>query len=147
MKPAIICDLDGTLCDTTWRQHLVTQKPKKWKEFFAGIPNDPPHKHIMDLVKLYYNNGYEILFITGRDESFRKITEEWLEKHVYYISYKLFMRDIDDKRHDYEIKLEIYNTDVKPHYEVSFALEDRTQVVEMYRSIGVPCLQVARGDF
>ena len=33
------------------------------------------------------------------------------------------------------------------NYNVKFVLDDRNRVVEMWRSLGLTCLQVADGDF
>src|SRR6185369_1763321 len=39
-QPAIICDLDGTLCDVKHRQHFVKEGNKNWPAFFNGIKDD-----------------------------------------------------------------------------------------------------------
>ena len=36
---------------------------------------------------------------------------------------------------------------IKDKYQVDYVLDDRNQVVEMWRSLGLTCLQVADGDF
>ena len=46
----IICDLDGTLCNTDNRKHFMEQKPKDWKSFYAGIPNDPINRWCYELI-------------------------------------------------------------------------------------------------
>jgi hypothetical protein len=41
----------------------------------------------------------------------------------------------------------LYEAHIEPHYDVQFVLEDLNQAVEMWRSLGLVCLQVAPGDF
>jgi hypothetical protein len=85
--------------------------------------------------------------VTGRYDTYRKQTEEWLKK--YAINYeKLIMRKAGDKRKDSIIKKELYEKNIKDHYDVVFVLEDRDQVVKMWREeLGLTCLQVAYGNF
>ena len=59
----------------------------------------------------------------------------------------LFMRPADVYNRDDEIKYQIYHDFIKDEYEVLFVLDDRNQVVDMWRNIGLPCFQVAPGDF
>jgi len=57
------------------------------------------------------------------------------------------MRKDNDFRPDEEIKKEIYNNFIKDDYNIFFVLDDRTKVVNMWRSLGLTCLQVADGNF
>ena len=90
--------------------------------------------------------GLSVVFLTARSEEYRQATEGWLDNHRIMYT-RLFMRAEGDFRHDDIVKLEIYQRDIEPHFNVLFAMEDRTRVVKMWRSIGVPCFQVAEGDF
>ena len=76
----------------------------------------------------------------------KKVTEDWLKKNG--IEYdKLLMRVTDDVRKDSIIKKEIYENNIKGKYNVSLVLDDRNQVVEMWRDLGLTCFQVADGNF
>ena len=58
------------------------------------------------------------------------------------------MRQEGDYRPDYEVKLEIYENYIVPlGYHIDFALDDRNQIVDMWRSIGIKTLQVEPGNF
>ena len=79
-------------------------------------------------------------------DTYRPQTEAWLKEHkIEYIA--LHMRQADDNRKDSIVKSEIYETFINGYYNVSFVLDDRNQVVEMWREKGLTCLQVAEGDF
>lgn len=80
-------------------------------------------------------------------KKYRRVTEAWLN-HNGITRYKnLYMRKNGDKRKDYVVKKELYETHIKETYEVLFVLEDRDQVVKMWRDLGLTCLQVAYGNF
>ena len=145
----IVCDLDGTLCDIDHRTHWV-QVPsgvrKNWDAFFSEVPNDTPNQAVLDL--LYRMSDYsKVIFCSGRPERCRADTVEWLEKH-YFIEghYKLYMRKDGDFRRDDIVKEEILNEHIDKE-RVQFVLDDRNQVVDMWRRNGLTCFQVAEGNF
>jgi hypothetical protein len=135
--PAIISDLDGTLIKMCHRDIHDAKKAY----------GDMPIPHIKEMLEMYHNN-YTIIFVTGRNEQYRDVTEKWIANNMIYgFSYILYMRPFGDKREDTEIKTEIYNQNIKDNYDVKFVLEDRDRCVCEWRRIGVPCLQVADGNF
>tara|TARA_R110002020_G_scaffold227539_13_gene438195 strand:+ start:10087 stop:10632 length:546 start_codon:yes stop_codon:yes gene_type:complete len=60
---------------------------------------------------------------------------------------ELYMREEGDNRKDSIVKREMYEEYIKPHYNVKLVLDDRNQVVDMWRELGLPCWQVAAGNF
>ena len=99
-----------------------------------------------ELIKSMRSENFEIYFVTGRDDNFRKHTEKWLEDHQ--VNYdKLFMRKAEDHRSDEIIKKEIYQKEIAPFSKVLFVVDDRLSVVKMWREIGMVCLQCDWGDF
>jgi hypothetical protein len=135
----IICDIDGTVCKR------IDRSPYHYDAAIHDVPNEP----IIDILKLYYKDGFhEIVFVSGRPESARKVTREWLDIHFSSdkYSYLLYMRQDGDYRADAIIKREIYINQIesKP---VLFVLDDRNQTVRMWRELGLTCLQVAEGNF
>ena len=57
------------------------------------------------------------------------------------------MRKDYDNRQDAVIKEEIYKLHIQPKFNVLFCVDDRKQVVDMWRRIGLICLQCAEGEF
>ena len=146
MKKAIIVDLDGTLCDVQHRVHLVENEPVDWKKFHSSLVHDTMNDWCFQLIKAMSSLGVEIILLTGRGEEYRQETETWLRKQS--VKYKtLYMRRVKDERTDAIIKKEVYVEHVKNTYETLFVVEDRKSVVEMWREIGVTCLQCDWGDF
>ncbi|MEB3173721.1 MAG: polynucleotide kinase, partial [Cyanobacteriota bacterium] len=128
---AIICDLDGTLCLLKGRN-----------------PYDASHCDEDDLNPVVASLlvGRRVLLVSGREEKYREPTLRFLAKHQ--IKYEhLWMRATGDLRKDAVIKREIFERRIRNQYNIEFVLDDRNQVVELWRSLGLVCLQVAEGDF
>lgn len=146
-KLAIIVDLDGTLCNTVHRQHHMNGPKKDWKAFYGAIAEDDPNEWCRTIVEMHAERGYEILFVSGRPGQYREVTETWLKRVMPMVQYTLLMRPEGDFRKDCDVKLEIYQQHIEPYYNIAFALDDRQQVVDMWRAQGITCLQCAKGDF
>jgi len=155
MKDTIICDLDGTLANCEHRVHHVRNKPKNWDAFYAGVREDEvnhPVLNILDKFLCYEGLRYNIIFCSGRPERCREDTVWWLREvaHIWYSEHspdvQLFMRKDGDYRADNIVKQEILDTQIDKD-RVLFVLDDRQQVVDMWRRNGLTCLQVSEGNF
>ena len=149
-KPkAIIVDIDGTLANIQHRVHFIEGPGKKdWDGFNSVLHLDEPKKEIMEIVRAmkFYDENLAILLVTGRFNTHRLETVEWLLKHQ--VDWQgLYMRCDGDYRSDAIIKRIIYRDIIEPHYNVVAVFEDRDKVVKMWRELGLTCLQVAEGDF
>lgn len=143
---AVIFDIDGTISDSAHRGKYAREK--NWAEFFRLMPTDEPKHDIVELLLMYYNDDYKILLVTGRGEEHREATLEWLGRHgISNYVHELYMRPLKDFRPDHEIKKEIYINRLEPEYKVRAVFEDRSSVVQMWRSLGLTCLQVDEGNF
>lgn len=142
-KKVILVDLDGTLCNIEHRRPLLERK--NWKEFFRLMPFDKPNEWCVTLCNALTSTGTEIIFVTGRHEEYRQITENWLSQ--YGFKQQLFMRPEGDYRQDAIVKTEIYNSKIEPYFEVLFCVDDRQQVVDAWRALGLVCLQCAIGNY
>jgi predicted kinase len=168
-KPKVIlCDIDGTLAHMTEKGRLRfgKQAPYAW----AYVGEDELDEAVRDVLVRYhdtivvYHDGIvdrprgglpsgwghpdqvKVILFSGRDSVCRPETEQWLEDNgVPY--HELYMRPEKDSRKDNIIKLELFNEHIRDNYDVLFVLDDRNQVVEMWRELGVQCFQVAAGDF
>jgi hypothetical protein len=89
--------------------------------------------------------GEKIIIVTGRDESARELTIDWLNFYKIPFDY-MFMRPENDYRKDSLVKSEIYNNELNK-YNILFVYDDRNQVVDMWRELGVKTFQVEPGRF
>ncbi len=137
---AIICDLDGTIAIHNGRSPFDYMK----------CETDSVNQPVADIVKMFAASAYTILYVSGRESICREQTINWLRiKGLPLVGeqHKLFMRKERDNRKDNIVKLEIFDGYIRNHYNVSFVLDDRDQVVKMWRGLGLTCLQVAEGAF
>jgi len=135
----IICDIDGTLAK------MVSRGPFEWDKVDQDEVNEPV-RHIIERYTMF-DSAYKIIMLSGRDGSSRELTEKWLEENgILY--HHLYMRTAGDCRKDSIVKRELYDKYIAKTYNVLFVLDDRNQVVDMWRNeLGLTCLQVAEGDF
>lgn len=136
-KPlAIICDLDGTAAIIDHRDPYDT----------SLCESDIPDAVVCNVLSTYHAMGYKVLIVTGRSDKYKDLCLRWLSTNN--IPYdQIYMREDGDMQKDSKLKLGIYRTMIEPNYSIEFVLDDRNQVVDMWRSIGVKCFQVAFGDF
>jgi phosphoglycolate phosphatase-like HAD superfamily hydrolase len=140
----VIFDIDGTLADISQRVHHVRRKPKNWKAFNEGMAMDKAIRSMVRLCNILYASGLYIVLCSGRNEKNRPETIEWLSRQgVNY--HELLLRKDEDFRSDAIVKREILATLDKSR--IIFVVEDRSRVVEMWRSEGLVCLQCAPGEF
>ena len=153
-KPkCILVDIDGTMALMNGRG------PFDWHRVGEDLPNGP----VVDLVHIIADHlppdgerwgvppeQIEVIFMSGRDEVCREETEIWLDR-LGFFSHKLFMRpslpDGVQQPADSVVKLALFDEHIRHNYDVQFVLDDRQQVVDMWRRLGLTCLQVAPGDF
>jgi hypothetical protein len=57
------------------------------------------------------------------------------------------MREDGDMTKDSTVKKNIYQNNISIRYSVELVLDDRQQVVNTWREMGLTCYQVAFGDF
>lgn len=147
MKPVVVFDIDGTLADISERRlHLEGSSPD-WSRFNGGMSTDVPNFPVVELYKALWDSGrFKLVLTSGRNERFRKFTENWLFWNEVRFD-AIYMRADNDGRPDHEIKREFLDRIRQDYGEVLFAVDDRQQVVDMWRRNGVTCLQCADGNF
>jgi phosphoglycolate phosphatase-like HAD superfamily hydrolase len=147
----VIFDVDGTLLDIEHRVPLIrpTNHTKKdWAAFREAAINDKPNSEIIRIAAALRLAGNRIIISTGRMEKEREVTKRSLEVaglNLYDIP--MYMRTNDDCRLDAVVKREMLVKMRVDGYNPVLAFDDRQQVVDMWRSQGIRCCQVAKGDF
>lgn len=143
---AIVCDLDGTLCDIDHRLHHVKNDKKDWKSFFEGIPYDQPNQWCAAILK-NMSDSYPIVYASGRSNDYRDLTEGWLSKASVPMGNHLFMRPRNDSRSDSIVKEIILDFEILTRYRPLFFIDDRPSVCRMWRRRGFTVLQCNDVEF
>jgi hypothetical protein len=136
---AIILDLDNCISDDAWRIRYIN-----WSE-----ENPLRRYHDYHLLagfdrvgnqELFINTPHNIIVLTARPLMYRAITEEWLRR-ARIVPAVLMMRDNDDHQHSRDLKrqqlkfvMERYSV---PAEAIACAYDDRPDVIDMYRELGV----------
>jgi FMN phosphatase YigB (HAD superfamily) len=166
----IIFDLDGTLADCEHRRHFVDAskipilmigeeynpedlwKPD-WQSFYEACDQDKPIEPVCDMYAHYFCNGNVVEIWSGRCESTREKTIEWIFDNILtWIDTEdqeersedivLRMRPIGDNTPDDELKERWLNEvyELKKHLRVpliDFVFDDRPKVIRMWRRRGI----------
>jgi hypothetical protein len=147
----IIVDIDGTVADLKHRRHFVASAPKNWKAFFAAVTDDEPITPVINVIKSCILAGAKVVFVTGRPDSIRDETVEWLRDVAGFEGQFAFnavlMRATGDFRPDDIVKEELLDQLLEEGFEPVMVFDDRKSVVGMWRRRGLICAQVAEGDF
>jgi predicted secreted acid phosphatase len=141
-KKSIVLDIDGTLADTP---HVSSDQYHQidWEAWNEKNVSSPAFSWAVEMAEIYYQAGYEILFITARDDSVRtrNATLAWISSHLPFVEeVKLYMRTRGDFKDDYIVKSEIYMDHIRPHYDVRLFVDDKASNCRAFRAFGIPAL-------
>lgn len=143
----VVFDIDGTLANNDHRRSFVESSPKDWKTYNKKMNKDTLFKDIANLLgTLSMSNN--IVLCTGREEVFRTVTEDWLDKYnLYQDCDALYMRKEKDYRPDSIVKVEMLKQVEAEWSRPWLWFDDRKQVVDAIRAQGIRVLQVQEGNF
>ena len=153
-----ICDVDGTLMNVEKRA-IYAQRTKRdidkrmnWDNFLDPkimLEYDTPNKDVVGIIKALYHSDYEdnnIIITSARNERHRDVTMKQLE--LAGLEYDaMYLRDDGDMRPDDIVKEELLGKIRADGYNPTIAFDDRNQVVNKWRELGINCYQVRSGDF
>lgn len=138
-KPrAIIVDVDGTIA----HRDPNGRGPFEWDR----VDEDTAIPNVITVVRNEYAQGTDVLIVSGRDGSCYDKTRHWLINNRVPFN-RLLMRPQNDMRRDSIVKRELFDKYIRHQYNVQYVLDDRQQVVDMWRALGLTCLQVDYGEF
>jgi hypothetical protein len=95
-RPVAVFDVDGVVADVRHRLHHLARRPSNWPAFFAGAGDDPPLHEGVELARRYAAD-HRLVWLTGRPESLRRVTQAWLDRHGLPKG-RLVMRPSGDRR-------------------------------------------------
>ncbi len=144
-KNTYVFDMDGTLALVDHRRKLLQGKNPDWHSFNKASLFDPPNEPVSQVLRALFSAGYQIWIVSGRSDVAEFETRGWLTKHNIPFHH-LLMRSASDNRADDVLKKE-WALKYKFAESVLAVFDDRNSVVQMWRDLGIPCFQVAEGDF
>jgi len=139
----VIIDIDNTL-SLAGERFKLAQKPNGKIDWdiahnISLVNKDKPNLPMIDLVKRYKKEGYKVVILTGRPESIRNVTEEWLKK--YEIEYDILYMRLEKEHY---IKAPIFKKQICKLYlnDIFCAYDDDEEVIQMWNSLGIPAFKV-----
>ena len=149
MTEAVIFDMDGTLADVRPMRHYVSDPLRKDFDRFhkaSCLFAEPivPVKHAAS--KAFYKQKRAVLIVTARKRMWGDLTKQWLDK--WGVKYtRIYMRDNDDQRRDYEVKRDILARIRSQGYQVVWAWDDNPNVVQLWLEEGIPVTWVPGWEY
>ena len=155
-RNTIIFDLDGTLALIEKRRIKAGKsadgketKKMDWDVFHdpSNIHLDEPNIPVIKMAQLFAEDGFNIVIFSGRSDKTEHTTRSWLSRNrvpfhklvmrphktMNFVSDEVLKKDMLDKHLDIN--------------DIFMVVDDRQKVVDMWRSLGLTCFQVAPGDF
>ena len=132
LSPTIIVDLDGTMA---FSQHREWWEDDKVKDDQVNLP-------LSYIVSVLYETTFNtVIYLTGRSESCRDVTEAWMkDKNLDFDL--LIMRPEGNTDKDDDLKEALYREHIEGHYNVIAVFEDRPLVIKRFREMGLFVLDV-----
>lgn len=148
-RPAIITDRDGTLASVA---HIAPSDndASSWRQYNDAMIFDAVVPSVRAMIEwaIRLMPDITVIMTSGRaggdfpgDNHREMEMRQWIRKHDLPIDV-LIMRQGGDTRRDSIVKREMYETMIAPHFDVLMAIDDRPQVCEVWRDLGINLIQV-----
>lgn len=149
LQDCIIVDIDGTIANN--RQN------RSWNDY-ETVYNDEVKHEVLEIIEATVagNHVNKVFIFSGRENIGNCYNEtlRWLEDkvfpkypHIANAFVCLELRNYKDYRKDAIVKKEMFDKFIDGKFNIKCVFDDRNQVVEMWRGLGVLVMQVADGDF
>lgn len=141
LPKAIWLDIDGTIARNTSRGHHDYDK----------VGTDSPRLDIISMVSAWAEkDNLQIIFMSGRPDSCRLETWNWLSTYFPdHLDY-LYMRTTGDMRSDRIVKEELFWEYLAPNWNIVASIDDRPRVVRLQHDLRIPNVinvQTGYGEF
>ena len=106
------------------------------------MKDDEPIHVIIEIVKKKVESNDHLIFLTGRPEKYRKMTEDWLSKY-FDNEYSLLMRKDGDRRNKIIVKEEIFNENFQKK-QIKACFENDPELIELWQKLGLNVIDINR---
>lgn len=136
-------DLDGK---SSWRCKKTGEPFKHgWKAFYEACDKDKPIHSTIDLLSELILCDRDVVIWSGRCESIRNKTIQWLYDNIFYswsdpelgASIPLIMRPVNDHTPDEQLKENWLDDAIEKGIRIEYVFDDRPKVVRMWRIRGI----------
>ncbi|MHA6784421.1 phosphatase domain-containing protein [Pseudonocardia saturnea] len=134
-RPLAVFDVDGVLADVTHRLHHLRARPQRWERFFQTADRDPLLDEGAQRLRAALVD-HDVLYLTGRPERTRRLTERWLARHDLPTG-PLIMREDHDTRPARWLKREVLRK-LAQDREIASMIDDDPAVVAVLEADGWP---------
>ena len=134
-RPLAVFDVDGVLADVTHRLHHLRARPQRWERFFQAADRDPLLDEGARRLRAALAD-HDVLYLTGRPERTRRLTERWLARHGLPTG-PLIMREDHDTRPARWVKREVLRR-LAQEREIASMIDDDPAVVAVLEADGWP---------
>lgn len=128
LPKAVVFDVDGTLADMAGKRG-----PFDWNK----VDQDEPKQFVVEMAQQYSKLGYVIIVLSGRDSVCVDKTHKWLVDNGVSFEH-LYMRSMNDRRKDSEIKEELFWEHIADNYNVIACVDDRPQMIRLWHELKIP---------
>ncbi len=135
VRPLAVFDVDGVLADVRHRLHHLRARPQRWERFFQAAERDPVSVEGVERLRASLVD-HDVLYLTGRPERTRRLTERWLARHGLPTG-PLVMREDHDHRPARWMKREVLRR-LGATRDVVSVLDDDPAVVSVLAEDGWP---------
>lgn len=132
-----------------------------WRSFFAACVDDAPNLPVIQTLQALRKSGAEVWIWSGRSDEVKTETVAWLQRNgcfgfptdvlwawPFRAPERFRMRKAGDHQDDVTLKRGWLAEIEPPEFaRLTAVFDDRARVVQMWRDAGVPCFQVAAGEF
>jgi len=147
-----ISDLDGCISNDQWRfkdvDHSVKDPSERYAKYHSLMSLDKPRN--MAIIRAECKVA-KPLIITARPEEFRPDTNWWVNKHFprFVENKNVLMRPNGDHSPSPACKIELLQgwLSMNPSAKIVLAIDDREDILEAYKTIGIKSLHVVCGDY
>ncbi|RLV56020.1 hypothetical protein D9V41_09015 [Aeromicrobium phragmitis] len=144
-RPAVLIDLDGTLCDTRAIEYLIEGAEPDYHAFHAASAGCPARPAMVEVVQRAHAVGHAVLIVTSREFIWRDLTLDWLVAHGIEHD-GLYMRYASDFRPAVVVKAELLEQLRDDGFEPVEAWEDSDDILRLWRDSGIPVVHDTRQE-
>lgn len=137
----LLVDIDHTVSDASWRDHLMGD----WNKYHAASIHDKPIMEVVQVIKDLQKAGWRALGFTMRPARWRLITNTWLSQIATLKLETVLMREEDEWRPSATAKIDLLEKHFAGHdyaQQPIILLDDHGEVCAAFAKRNITVFQV-----